>query len=116
PPPGAGVWGGLPGCAVREDAARGASGKPRRVRRYRDWIGWAERRAGVVDEQQRRRQVLVGSVDGAEEPRGQGNPDRLRGRIERVSASHRERISAGGGAALHCAPGAGESEDRKSVV
>ena len=58
----------------------GAGRHPSRVCGRRHRLGWTEGRAGVVDEQQRGRQVLVGSVDGVEEPRGQGDPDRVRGR------------------------------------
>lgn len=70
----------------------------------------AKGRSGVVDEQQRGCQVLAGSADGVEKPRGQGDADRMCGRIERVSASHRERLPAGPDSALHSAPGAGQLE------
>ena len=94
PAAGAGLWDRLSGCAVCEDAARRAGGEPGGVRGDRHRVGWTEGRAGAMDEQQRRRQVLVGSADGVEEPRGEGDPDRLRGWAERVSASDRERLSA----------------------
>ena len=50
----------VPGCAVREDAARRAGGKSCRLRGDRGGPGRAQRGAGAVDERQRRGQVLAG--------------------------------------------------------
>ena len=83
---GAGVWDRLFGRAVRD--AEGVA-EPGRVRG--DWhrAGWAKGRIEAMEQQPRRRQVLAGSADGDQEPRGQGDPDRMCGRVERVSQSLR---------------------------
>ena len=54
----------LPGCAVREDAARRAGGKPRGLCGDRGGSGRAEGCAGAVDSAQRGRQVLAAGADG----------------------------------------------------
>src|ERR1700733_9660021 len=57
------------GCAVCENAARRAGGKPRGIRCSGSRSGRAQGGAGAVDERQRGRQVLPWGIDGAEEPR-----------------------------------------------
>src|ERR1700744_2365769 len=100
----------LPGRAVYEDAARGASGKSRGVRRYGGGSGGPQRSSGAVDKRQRRRQVLAGSIDRSEEPRGTRRADLLRRWTEGLSAGDREGVSGSGDSVVHRAPGAGESE------
>ncbi len=58
------------------------------------------------------REVLAAGVDGTAESRGEGYFHRLRGRAERLSRSHRSRVSAHRSAALRCAPGTGFAELR----
>jgi len=78
----------VPGCPVRENAARGPGGEPRRVGGHGSGPGGAQRGVGAVDQQQRRRPVLAVGTYGNEEPWCQGHVDRVRGWAERVSASH----------------------------
>jgi putative transposase len=59
-----------------------------------------------------RSEVLAASAHRATEPGCEGYFDRLRGRVERISGSHRSGVSADRGAALHRASGAGGAELR----
>src|SRR5207237_2130696 len=67
---------------------------------------------GVVGGAEQRCQVLAAGADGAEESRGAGYSDCLRGRAKGISGSHRSGVSANGSAVVHCASGAGVAELR----
>ena len=101
------------GCAVREDAARRAGGEPRGVRGDGSGHGRAKGCAGAVDQRQRGSQVLAGSADGTEEPRGEGHPDRVRGRAEGFPQAIESVYPEARVQTVHRASGAGEPELRE---
>lgn len=95
-----------------KDAARRTRGEPGGVRGHRGEHGRAQRSVGVMDQRQRRSQVLADDTDGVAKSGREGHFHRLRGWAEGVSAGDRKRIPASAGAIVHRAPGAGELEIR----
>ena len=71
-----------------------------------------QRSAGAVGGPGGGSEVLAAGADGVEKSRRGRHVHRLRGRAERVPGGHRNGVSAGAGAAVHRAPGAGVAELR----
>jgi hypothetical protein len=93
-------------CAVREDAARRASGKSGGIRRDRSHAGGRQGSIGTVDQRNRGSQAVAADTDGTAPSWGAGHPDRLRGWAKRIPGCDRRGVSANHGAAVHRAHGA----------
>jgi hypothetical protein len=102
----------IPGCIVRENAARRTGGKPRRLRGHRRDAGRQEGRPGFVDRRNGRGEVLDECADGTAHPRCERHIRRVCRWAERIPAGDRDHFPFGPGAAVHRARGPRQPELR----
>src|SRR5213594_1505404 len=98
---GAAVSDRLLGCAVCEDAARRASGKPSSLHCERGSDGRVQRCSGTVDGRYGGAEVLVDGSDGTAQSRSAGYFHCVCGWVKRVSRGDRSGFSQDAGSALY---------------